>query len=94
VQKRGGGQSDVRLDDVQAAAEQRAEDILALDEALQHLAQKDERLSTVVDYRFFGGLTYEQIAEIMGTSVATAKRDWRHAQAWLYQALKDGRVKS
>lgn len=94
AQKRGGGRSDVPLDDVQVAAEQRAEDILALDEALQHLAEMDERLSKVVHYRFFGGLTYEEIAERLGTSVPTAKRDWRRARAWLYQSLQQNRASS
>ena len=91
AQKRGGGRGDVPLDDVQiAAADARAADLLTLNDALERLAAVDERLSRLVEYRFFGGLTYEEIAEVTGRSVPTVKRDWKRARTWLYRALREG----
>jgi RNA polymerase sigma factor (TIGR02999 family) len=88
--KRGGPVRPLPLDDpVQVGAEDRAAELLALDEALEHFATYDARLARVVELRFFGGLAYEEIAEITGQSVPTAKRDWARARAWLYEALRD-----
>jgi RNA polymerase sigma factor (TIGR02999 family) len=84
AQKRGGGESDASLDDVQIAADERAIDLLALDETLEQLKAHDARLAQLVEYRFFGGLSYEEIAEVTGLSVPTVKRDWRRARSWLY----------
>ena len=101
--KRGGGPQRVTLDDVSAAnveaAFRRPEnapgdiDVLALDEALSHLAAMDAELAKVVELRYFGGLTVEEVAEIMGTSPATVKRQWALARTWLKRAL-DGGVRS
>ncbi len=85
--KRGGDASVLPLDAVQAAAEQRADDLLALDEALETLRTYDERLAEIVELRFFGGYTYDEIAEITGRAEVTARRDWARARAWLHQAL-------
>ena len=88
-QKRGGRQKDLALDEVTVAADERAVDLLALDEALEILRAGDERLAAVVDFRFFGGLTYTEIAEVMGTSKRTAERDWRRARMWLYKFMNE-----
>ena len=90
AQKRGGDAQAVPLDAVQLAAEERAVDLLVLDEALQKLSGHNSRLGDLVEYRFFGGLSYEEIAEATGLSVPTVKRDWVRARAWLYQAMRDG----
>ena len=89
AEKRGGAQDDVPLDDVQVAiADERAADLLTLNDALEQLSEVNERLSQLVEYRFFGGLTYKEIAEVTGRSVPTVKRDWTRARTWLYSALQ------
>ena len=98
--KRGGGPQRVTLDDANAAnveaAFRRPEsapgdiDVLALDEALSRLTALDAELARVVELRYFGGLTVEEVAEVMGTSPATVKRQWALARAWLKRALDDG----
>lgn len=86
--KRGGRAEPVPLDDVQVAVEGQAVDLLDLNDALERLAERDDRLAEVVDCRFFGGLTYDEIAEVTGRSVPTVKRDWRRARAWLYREMQ------
>jgi RNA polymerase sigma factor (TIGR02999 family) len=71
-------------------ADERAADLLALADALEELARHDARLADVVDYRFFGGLTFEEVAELTGRSVPTVKRDWARARAWLFRSLEAG----
>ena len=88
-QKRGGSRRDLSLDGVPLAAEERADDLLALDEALERLRTQSERLADVVEYRFFGGFTYDEIAEITGRSIATIERDWVRARMWLYELMED-----
>jgi RNA polymerase sigma factor (TIGR02999 family) len=89
--KRGGAARPLPLDGpLQVSAEDRAAELLALDEALALLASYDARLARVVELRFFGGLAYEEIAGVAGCSVPTAKRDWARARAWLFEALRDG----
>lgn len=88
--KRGGGRSAIPIDMVQIAADQRATDLLELTEALQELAGVSPRLGEVVDLRFFGGLTFEEIAEATGRSVPTVKRDWARARTWLHRAMQPG----
>jgi RNA polymerase sigma-70 factor, ECF subfamily len=103
--KRGGGPQRVTLDDANAAnveaayvgagvsaASRRPDDIdvLALDEALSRLAGLDAELAKVVELRYFGGLTVEEVADVMGTSPATVKRQWALARAWLKRALEEG----
>ena len=84
--KRGGGEK-VALEDDAASVQAREVDLIALDEALSRLAALDARQAQVVELRFFGGLTEEEIAEMLGVSVITVKRDWRIARAALYQQL-------
>lgn len=88
-QKRGGPRQALPLDAIQIAADERAVDLLSLNDALEKLRSLSERLAEIVEYRFFGGLTYEQIAEVTGRSVATAERDWARARLWLYRAMRD-----
>jgi RNA polymerase sigma-70 factor (ECF subfamily) len=85
--KRGGAAVRVPLDDVLLAAQERGIEVLALDEALGTLAQIDGRKGRVVELRYFGGLSIEETAEVLGVSVDTVKRDWRMARAWLIAEL-------
>jgi len=85
--KRGGNALRVPLDEVLLVAEARGIEVLALDAALDALAQIDRRKSRVVELRYFGGLNIEEAAEALGVSVDTAKRDWRMARAWLLAEL-------
>lgn len=88
AQKRRGKNVHVELDSVAVAmAEEQADELLALDEALRELEDFNERGARVVEYRFFGGLTHNEIAEAMGLSEATVRRAWRVARAWLRDAL-------
>jgi RNA polymerase sigma factor (TIGR02999 family) len=85
--KRGGAAVRVPLDDVLLAAQERGIEVLALDEALGTLARIDGRKGRVVELRYFGGLSIEETAEVLGVSVDTVKRDWRMARAWLISEL-------
>src|ERR1043166_2896713 len=85
--KRGGSNVKVSIDDATFAVKGQDLDVVALDEALQRLAEIDEQQSTVVELRFFSGLTVEETAEVMGISKATVKRDWSMAKAWLHREL-------
>lgn len=87
-QKRGGGAVQVTLDEALVVTSEPAQDIEALDEALSRLAQFDERKSRVVELRFFGGLTVEETAAVLGVSPDTTHRDWRLAKAWLQAELR------
>lgn len=86
--KRGGAPIRVSLSDAMLVAEDRADMLLALDEALTELASVDERLSRVVECRFFGGLTEEETAEVLGITARTVRRDWTKAKGWLHQVLQ------
>ena len=85
--KRGGEDVRLSIEDVQIPLEQRAANLVALDEALKELAKFDERKSKIVEMRFFGGLTDEEIAEVLGISSRTVLRDWQTARLWLYREL-------
>lgn len=88
--KRGGAQAPVSLDDTMLLlATQRADTLVALDDALLRLADVDERLSRVVEWRFFGGLTEEETAEALAVTARTVRRDWVKAKAWLAQVLRE-----
>lgn len=94
AQKRGGGTPNLSLDEQRLcvgaeAADTEAADLLTLDAALEQLAGASERLAEVVELRFFGGMSFAEIAEATGRSEATAKRDWRRARAWLYRVMQD-----
>jgi len=89
-QKRGGSALLVSLAEADQAS-QRSADILALDEALVKLGRIDDRRRQLVELRFFGGLTAEETAELLGISVRTVHRDWDLARAWLFRELRGGR---
>jgi RNA polymerase sigma factor (sigma-70 family) len=72
---------------VQTPLEQRASDLVALDDALARLAEIDERKSRIVEMRFFGGLTEEEIANVLDVSRRTVLREWKTARLWLYREL-------
>ncbi len=87
--KRGGWAQKVTLDEAVDVPDGDGEvDILALDDALDKLAQLDARQSRVVELRYFAGLTIEETAEVLGVTHATVSRDWRNARAWLLRQLK------
>lgn len=85
--KRGGGARKISLDETMIVSQQRAAEVVALDEALKELANFDPQQSRIVELRFFGGLTIEETAEVVDLSPATIKREWSTAKAWLYRAL-------
>lgn len=85
--KRGGGARRVPLDDVVAMYEDRALNLLVLDEALNDLAALDPQLVRIVEMRFFGGLTEREIAGVMGVSERTVRREWSVARMWLFRCL-------
>jgi RNA polymerase sigma-70 factor (ECF subfamily) len=84
--KRGAGVQHVSLEDT-AVVRERDDDLVALDEALQALARFDRRKAEVVELRFFGGLSVDETAEVLGISPITVMRDWNTAKAWLYRQL-------
>ena len=85
--KRGGGVMHLSIDDVQIPIEERAASLLDLDEALEKLKEMDERKCKIIEMRFFGGLSDEEIAEVLGVSTRTVLRDWKTARLWLYREL-------
>jgi RNA polymerase sigma factor (TIGR02999 family) len=85
--KHGGGRIRQSLDDIQVSTPEPAEDLLALDEALDRLAVHDPVKADLVKLRYFAGLTIEEAAEALGISPATAKRHWTYARTWLFQAM-------
>ena len=86
-QKRGGGVVPIRLDERQIAIDQQSDRLVALNDALERLSRLNERLTHVVECRFFAGLTHEETASALGISVRTAQRDWLKARAWLRREL-------
>lgn len=86
--RRGGELHRVDLDDVQIAVVERAATLLALDEALTRLAAFSPRLAQVVELRFFGGLTEEEAAKVLGVTDRTVRREWIKARGWLQQELQ------
>lgn len=87
--KHGGKLQRVNLDNVEIAGEAASDNMLALDEAMKHLAEEDSIKAKLVELRFFAGLTVEEAADVLGISAITAKRYWRYARAWLHQAISD-----
>src|SRR4029450_2438555 len=85
--KRGGGAQQVSLDEAMVVSQERVAEVVALDEALQGLAKFDQRKSQMVELRFFGGLSIEETAEVLGVSPGTVMRDWTLAKAWLRREL-------
>ena len=91
AQKRHGYATKISLDDAVGLFEKRELDLVALDEALNELAALDPQQTQIVELRFFGGLTIEEVAEVVGISPATTKRDWDSAKLWLRRQLGNGR---
>jgi len=87
--KHGGEARQVPLEEASAMSAERAAELIALEEALDELAQLDQRKSQVVELRYFGGLNLEETAEVLQISLMTVRRDWRAAKAWLYRRLKE-----
>lgn len=87
AEKRGGGIQPVTLEEAMDHAAGKPPDVLALDDALQALAGKDERKARVLELRYFGGLSVEETAEVLGLSVATVGREARFATAWLRREM-------
>lgn len=85
--KRGGEALQVSLDEALVISEERAAELVALDEAMNELAALDPRRSRVVEMRYFGGLSVEETAEVLKISPETVMRDWKRAKAWLYTEL-------
>ncbi len=86
-QKRGGARGKLSLQVIPELSVETDVDVLALDEALEGLNRLGERYARIVEMRFFGGMTMEEIAELTGVSITTVERDWRTARAWLYRQL-------
>jgi RNA polymerase sigma factor (TIGR02999 family) len=89
--KGGGAAVKVSLDEGAVFSQERATELVALDDALQELGKLDERKSRIVELRYFGGLTVEETAQVLGVSDKTVMRDWNLAKAWLYQQLQHER---
>jgi RNA polymerase sigma factor (TIGR02999 family) len=85
--KRGSGACMLTLDDAIALPERKDVDVVAVDDALNTLAELDPRQSRVVELRFFAGLSLEEISEVMGIATATVQRDWTAARAWLHREI-------
>lgn len=89
--KRGGSDQKIALDEGAIdISEERASSLIALDEALERLAEIDPQKSRIVELRFFGGLSIEETAQSLGIGTATVIRQWRMAKAWLYKEVADG----
>jgi RNA polymerase sigma factor (TIGR02999 family) len=87
--KRGGGEAKILLDEAMAFSPGRDFDLLQLDRALERLAALDARQAKIVELRFFGGLTVEEVADVLEISPKTVKRDWSVAKAWLHGEMKE-----
>ena len=85
--KRGGGATIIELDEALVVSQERAAELVALDDALQELAKVDPRKSQVVELRYFGGLSVEETAAVLKISPVTVMRDWSMAKAWLHREL-------
>ncbi len=89
AEKRGSGATMLALDELTGVPDKREVDLVILDEALQRLSGFDKQQARIVELKYFGGLTSEEIAEVMGVSVRTIGREWRTARAWLMTQLQD-----
>src|SRR5215471_5062904 len=87
AQKRGGGMLKVELDEAALVSPEQSQEIVDLHEALERLATLDSRKAQVVELKYFGGLNYDEMAEVLKTSAVTVRRDWRFAKAWLHNEL-------
>jgi RNA polymerase sigma factor (TIGR02999 family) len=85
--KRGGGLAMTNLDEAASVADTQAADLLALNDALDQLARLDARKSRIVELRYFGGMTVEETAEVLGLSPTTVNREWQSAKTWLLRTM-------
>lgn len=90
AQKRGSGGIKLSLDDAINMSDERATDLIALDDALNALAEFDPQKSRIVELRFFAGLSIEETAKVLGIGTATVIRQWKTAKAWLYHEVSKG----
>ncbi|HET8624544.1 MAG TPA: sigma-70 family RNA polymerase sigma factor [Gemmatimonadales bacterium] len=90
AKKRGGGAEQVSLSLVESPSGRPDVELIALEDGLERLAALDPRKGRVVELKFFGGLTTEEIAEVLEVSAATVERDWTFARAWLYEMIEGG----
>jgi len=88
--KRGGGRQRITLEEALVLSPRRGEDVLDLDDALVRLAQLDSRQAQIVEMRFFGGLTVQEVAEVLGVSKRTVEAEWTMIRAWLRRELTEG----
>ncbi|MEN3327404.1 MAG: hypothetical protein V7638_2211 [Acidobacteriota bacterium] len=88
--KRGGGAVKVSLNDALVVAEDQASHFIALDEALRTLERLDPQKGKIVELRYFGGLSVEEVGEVMNISPRTVRREWQRAKAWLYRMMTEG----
>jgi RNA polymerase sigma factor (TIGR02999 family) len=89
-EKRGGRMQQVAFDEAKGLSMRRDADFVSLDDGLKSLAEIDQRKSRIVELRFFGGLSVEEIAEVLGVSPRTVMREWNLARAWLFRELQYG----
>ena len=87
-QKRGGGGLKIELDEAALVSPQESKEVINLHEALESLARLDARKAEVVELKYFGGLNYDEIAEVLKISPITVRRDWEFAKVWLYAELR------
>ncbi len=89
-EKRGGGAVKVSLNDALVVADDQASHFIALDEALRALERLDPQKGKIVELRYFGGLSLEEVGEVMDVSPRTVRREWQRAKAWLYRMMTEG----
>ena len=87
--KRGGAAHHIQLDDSQIGIDDQVQQLLSLDDAMQALGRLDQRLVSMVECRFFTGMTEEETAEALGISLSTVQRDWKRAKAWLREEMRN-----
>jgi len=90
-EKRGGAHADLPLDEALVFCRQRSDELIELDQALSRLAEVDQRQNQVVELRYYGGLTVEETAAVLGVSPKTVKREWSVARAWLHREIRTGK---
>jgi len=89
AQKRGGGAPKMELDEAALVSPEESQEIIDLHEALERLAALDSRKAQIVELKYFGGLNYDEMAEVLEISAVTVRRDWRFAKAWLFTQLQN-----
>lgn len=92
AEKRGGEQATISLEEGRIPVDQRGETLLALDEALTRLSDRDPQKAQIVMYQFFGGMTQKAVADVLDISTRTVRREWRKARAWLAREISEDGV--